>query len=366
MSTAAQGLTGAGNAVTIQFDVVGTGGTTTSLTLEQVTANETSVPAGMLTNGSIAVTRARIEGTVRYWNGDAPVPGTALALTGSTPRITATDADGAFAFADVPSAAWTLTPSKSDDVRMGAISSNDASLVLRSLVGMIELAPGAAAAADVNGANGISPLDASYILRLSVEEIGLPVAPSTRPWRFLPANRTYPTLTSDQLDQDFVAALAGDVSGNWAGEGQVQSAGAAVAAATAAATVTVEVDPVAAGVYDLRLTLEHGSKPIYSADLMLRYDPATLTVASATSPEREGQISIANTAQAGVLRMGLAGIEPLPQDALLARIRVQVRGAGSPLAALRSITVDADEQPAAVMPWIQTRFFIYLPSIGRE
>src|SRR6185295_2136982 len=58
----------------------------------------------------------------------------------------------------------------------------------------------------------LTSLDASLIARYVA---GLPGSGIVGTWKFVPANRTYPVLTVDQLNQNFTAILVGEVSGNW-------------------------------------------------------------------------------------------------------------------------------------------------------
>ena len=178
------------------------------VTLATSNAAGTPVVADVsITSG--AVLGARIEGAIRYWYANEPVAGATLALTGGAGRSATSAPDGSYAFAGVPGGAWTLTASKSDEVR--GVTSNDAALVLQHTVGSITLAGPAALAADVTKAGGISSLDASSILQVSVGAATLPA-----PWSFLPPAIAYPALAGDQLGQDFTAVLLGDVTGNWA------------------------------------------------------------------------------------------------------------------------------------------------------
>ena len=271
---------------------------------------------------------ARIEGAIRYWYANEPVAGATLTLTGGAGRSATSAPDGSYAFAGVPRGTWTLGASKSDDVR--GVTANDATLVLQHTVGWITLAGPAALAADVTKTGGISSLDASSILQVSVGAATLPA-----PWSFLPPAIAYPALAGDQLGQDFTAVLLGDVTGNWA---TAAPAGAAmeVAAAMPAAGLRLEARPVADGIHDLVFTLAYSGDPIYSVDLVLRYDLTQLEVLAAVVPPRPGQLSAINLANPGVVRIGLAGSVALPPDALVATVRV--RSGGDPLAALTAST----------------------------
>lgn len=129
---------------------------------------------------------------------------------------TVTSQDGAYKLSPLPrtSLPYTVGISKdSGDVR-NAVSAFDASLILRSIVGLVSLNSfeQQAKAADVNANDILSAYDAALILRYLV---GIDDATKIGTWVCIPTSRSIPGLDSPVSEVDFEAYLIGDVSGNW-------------------------------------------------------------------------------------------------------------------------------------------------------
>ena len=366
-------VAGDGTLVNLSFTVVGGPGAGSALAFGRVTANGEDVPAARLTDGSFSVPLATVAGAVRFWSDNGAVADATLTLADSDTRTTASATDGAFSFANVAGGAWTLTPSKADGAR--GISALDASLVLQSRAGLRTLTPAEALAADINESGAVDENDAIAVLRVAVRLATLPLSPGAHVWRFLPAERTYAPLLADQANQDFSAVLLGDVSGSWTPPPRVAAAPDSAADATLdtaadagavadAAAATLTIDSVAApdGDSDLIFTLKPAATPVHAVDLLLRYDTSRLEIISAQVAQEAGQMAAVNLSQAGVARIGLASITPLPDGRLIATVRV--RGA-DPLAALLKVEATGDERPIQVVYWAQSPVRIYLPMIDK-
>lgn len=181
-----------------------------------------------------------ITGHIRYFGSLAGVSGVTVVLQGPTPASAQTDSTGAFAFTGVGNTTVSVQPQKDGDVQHG-ISVLDAVEVLQIVVGSRSLVPGQSLACDNSGDGAVTALDAVGILQLQVGQITrLPVVSSCQSdWAFVPvaapvpsqtpvaphiANSTcqpgsitYQPLTGQADNQDFLAVLLGDCSGNWPG-----------------------------------------------------------------------------------------------------------------------------------------------------
>jgi hypothetical protein len=179
-----------------------------------------------------------LSGTVRYYVGDRPVSATVVHLQGATNSSTPTDAAGNYTFGVVRPGDWALMPTKVGDLRDG-ISSLDATRVLEFGAGMGNLDATQRLACDVTGDDTCSPLDATRILQLVAGLLArFEAAVLCRSdWLFIPdpapapdqsltrpqlsgtgcrmGQVSYSPLSSDATDQDFIAVLLGDVTGNW-------------------------------------------------------------------------------------------------------------------------------------------------------
>ncbi|MEI8167688.1 MAG: IPT/TIG domain-containing protein, partial [Chloroflexales bacterium] len=215
LSMASPGSTSTGSGVLayVEFEVLGSPGATSPLTLTSVSLNDGAIQTETAA-GSFAVNVVYdIRGTVSFWNGGAAVPGVLCTLQGDRVYTGTSGSNGTFTVAGADAGNYTLTPAKSDDVN--GISAYDASLVLQHDAGLITLSGRAATAADVNKSGQITAFDAFYILQKAVDLITLPFPGAGQVWVFDPANRSYTGLSSSQAGQNFTGILLGDVSGNW-------------------------------------------------------------------------------------------------------------------------------------------------------
>ncbi len=150
-----------------------------------------------------------IAGTVTYGTTPAGqptkfVPGVVLNATGTSSSSAVTNSFGAYSLANLISGGtYTVTPSKSGDVN--SISSTDASLVARRSANLISLTANQMLAADVSNNGSVSSFDASMIARKAA---GLTTSIGVAgQWKFVPASRSYPSLTADQSNQNYEAIL---------------------------------------------------------------------------------------------------------------------------------------------------------------
>lgn len=174
---------------------------------------------------------------VRYYRDDRPVPGAQITLAGAAGGAT-TDALGQYDLFGVGPGPLTLQPEKTGDFANG-ISSLDASFALQIRVGLREADAMQQIACDVTGNGSVSSLDAALMLQFRVGLIDrFPVAGTClSDWGFFPdaaaaPNQTsmdpviasatcqpgtieYDSLNAPLSDQDFIAVLFGDCTGNW-------------------------------------------------------------------------------------------------------------------------------------------------------
>jgi len=188
--------------------------------------------------------RYDISGNIAYFTNQGPVRDVTLTLAdenGDTYDTKKTDADGNYAFPDIPPGNYTLTPSKASDLE--GLSSLDASRILQYALGKIQ--PDCyqmmAADADRSGAIDETGEDASKTAECSGQrDLGLECQMNAGAdnedisWIFMadpietcenwPAIsyssvRTI-SLDSDKTEQNFIAVLLGDVTGNWPDKNQ--------------------------------------------------------------------------------------------------------------------------------------------------
>jgi len=301
----------------VDFDVIGDPDTSTALTLASVSLNDGAI-ATQTAAGQLAVNDLHaISGLVRYYADNTPIPGVAVFLEGEASLDTTSNASGAYAFADLSAGDYSLMPDKQGDVRQ--ITAYDAALVLQAAAGIRSLSANEATAADVNRRDGVTALDAAYILQKSVGLIPGTFPNAGTSWVFTPAQRTYTGLAADQLNQHFTGILLGDVSGNWPqdlggtglpGDAGIQSEPHQLSIGSALAL------PGEAGVR-VPVRIERGNPDVYAADLTITYDVGSLALDEggvSLGDAAAGMALAVNTATPGVIRVGLAGAQPIAAD----------------------------------------------------
>lgn len=183
-----------------------------------------------------------VGGRIRYYGSDLPVAGVTVNLQGTTSFITTTDQYGSFSFTQSVSGNRQLVPEKMGDLNDG-ITSFDATLALQEAVGLTILDSIQTTACDVTANGQVSSLDAARILQKRVGLLDEFAVANLcgGDWAFFPDPRSaanqasmdpqistgacqpgsieYIPLSVPVHDQDFVAILFGDCSGNWAPSG---------------------------------------------------------------------------------------------------------------------------------------------------
>lgn len=351
---------GNGTLALLHFQVTGSPGQTSPLSIVGVSLNDGTIPTTTTAGSLVVDTLSTLAGQVSYWTESRPVPSVAMNLTGANSRSATTDSSGLYSLADVPSGSYTLAPSKSDGVGTDAITSFDASLVLRHSAGAALLSGNAAMAADVDRNGSITPMDASYILRKSVRLIDVPFPGAGRVWDFTPPSRVYAPLSGDQAGQNFTALLLGDVSGNWgSGQGQAQTR-------TEAVRLTLSVgDRKSLDRYLLALT--PGATPVYSLDLRLRYPEESGATPVVALGSLAGSFALgSHSPTPGTLFVGLAGAVPLQSSGELLTIR-WVDSSGNPVAGPSVEVVEARINEGDTPVLIETGVWgkLFLPTVGR-
>lgn len=195
------------------------------------------------TRTAISASGTTVSGNIHYYADDGPVPDANMTMRGGVGSMSATsDEVGVFRFSGVGLGIWQLFPQKYGDLRQG-ISSYDAAFVLQTVSGVRSLTAVERLACDVTGNGALSALDASRILQYAVGILGrLPAASRCgSDWVFVPqpltllglravdaelttnscqpASIVFEPLLGSIGQQNFVAAVFGDCTGNWSAGG---------------------------------------------------------------------------------------------------------------------------------------------------
>ncbi len=204
-----------GELLRIRFNISNniTPGSSSPLNIQDVVLNDGNIPF-TVQNGILQVQQNNeISGAVRYYFNNQGVRNVKLQLSGAASNMQNSATDGTYRFGNILAGNYTLTPGKDGDIASGVISHFDASMILRSIVGSLNLTQDQEVAADVDGNDIPQALDAALILQYQVGIITQ--FPVGEDWVFSPENFTYMPLSSSQANQDFKAFVYGDVSGNY-------------------------------------------------------------------------------------------------------------------------------------------------------
>jgi len=182
---------------------------------DQSGMGNTPTPMGTLSTEADPPIGSNAVISVHLTYADIGTPGKNVLMTLTAPsfttQTTTTDVNGNYTFGSVPLGnSYTLTPSKTGDAN--GIESLDASDAARYVAGLSVPSTNQRIASDADGDGVLTSFDASLIARFVV---GLPNAANVGTWKFVPSSRFYPALSGNQTSQNFTAILVGDTGGNW-------------------------------------------------------------------------------------------------------------------------------------------------------
>lgn len=325
-----QPFAGAGTLVNLNFNAIGSPGSSTPVSFTAFEFNE-GTPCLTTVNGLITILSGTISGTVSYGNvigAPGPVrniPNATLSAVGPVNVSTSTASNGTYTLSGLGAGAYTVTPSKTGDV-FGAVSAFDSGLIAQFVVGLGSLNATQQTVADVSGAGGVSSFDAALIARYVAL---LPGSGSSGNWIFTPASRNYPNVNANDPGEDYIALLMGDVSGNWFDPGATRapldqttkpieiSVGEATASTKSGVTIPVNVpDMSGRGVIAYQFDVEYNPKAV---------EPQLVPV------EIEGTLSsrlsvTTNTETVGLIKVVVFGAMPVEGEGLLLNLKFTASG----------------------------------------
>ena len=364
-------IVGSGSVAEITFDVLpGTLVQGSPLHIESALLNEGD-PSVIVGSGQFATT-ADISGTVLYYrdlNGTEPsltkgVPGAVLSLEGAgfgAPDSTVTDGNGNYVFNKPVPQSYTVSPSKLGDLQSG-VTSFDAALNAQHVVGLdvvlgTPLTPNQLLAADCSGDGFSTGFDSSLIAQVAVGVVPQcdVAARLASDWCFLPdpapepnqsasdcsppiqGSISYGPLIEPAENQNFVAILFGDVSGNWPTEldPAVSSASVGLSVPTSRQRLKGESqgrlkvsNVTAAAGESIRLAImAQAVDEAVAFDLDLRFDPAVIRPLSVEKGEIASTFTlISNLQQAGRVRIGMFDTDSLGAEGEVVAIFFEVVG----------------------------------------
>jgi uncharacterized delta-60 repeat protein len=310
--------------------------TSTSTAIFTPTATETATNTPMNTPTVTPTPPAVINGTVTYGNaiGSPATRFVSNALidgTGSVAVSTQTGfSDGGYSLSGFGSGSYTVTPTKTAGVN--GISSFDAAKIAQHVSGTATLTANQLLVADVSNNGLISSFDAAQIAKYvaSAPPYGI-----TGTWKFLPASRSYPSISSDMSGEDYTALLMGEVSGNWTNPGARSARNRQLSVGTSQENnITIELPQISVPA-DKEIILPvniqgAANKEIISYEFDLRYDPAVIQPledpVDLTGTASRGLSAVVNANEPGLLRVVVYGALPIYENGLLLNLRFMAVG----------------------------------------
>lgn len=305
-------VSGSGVLAQLEFEVLGSPGSSSSLAFSTVSLNAGSIPVSSAAGSLTVAVAYDISGSVRHWKSNAPVSDVYLETVGDKIYSSTTNNSGAYSITNLPPSTYIVRPSKSSETQ--GITAYDASLVLQHTTGLITLTGSSAVAADVDSSGSINAMDAYYLLQKAVGLISLPFNGTGTVWKFSPSSKTYSNLSSHQASQDYVGILVGDVSGNWTS--QEAQAGApsnfkvteGSAASDRSLTASIVVNPK--------------SQNLHSLDVTLTYDSSKGTPVSITPIGNAANWTLAsNLNTPGVIGLSMASASPMATEGNMVSVK---------------------------------------------
>ncbi len=336
-------------------------GNSTIVHFVKVMLNEGNPPA-ITRDGLFRVSSGfRVAGNITYYSSNSAIRDAVVSLTGFARLEKTTNMAGQYEFLNVVAGNYTARPGKAR-AQGDAITPYDAALTLQYIVGQRLFTPYQMIAADVSGNGQVSSYDASLILKYYVQLIRqFPVmsdsihfwtfVPNNYPissvnWSLAPDSLRYEPLNTDQLDQNYLAIVYGDPSGNWSPSGML-----AGASKTGEVQVTLGLGKLHS-LPDNRLMVPimvSGANALVSAGLMVNYDPAAVKIVAVTTTELTSDFIIAHHVDANRLTIGLAGAAAINQDGAIATIIFESSLSSNEMTDILTLSqADVNEQPVAV------------------
>jgi hypothetical protein len=310
---------------------------------------------------------ASVDGRLRYYNGDRPVPSATVRLTGAQLLTAPSNSTGAYAFSNMSPGTVTVEPRKTGDFG-SAVTALDAAHVLQTIAGSRVFTSLQRMACDVTGNGSLSALDATRILQRQVGLLARFASADqcASDWIFDPAPNAalnqrliHPALSTGACtrgaialepmvgavpEQNFHAMLFGDCTGNWTPPGSP----ALRARAPGGHSVELRIPRFTrAGAVRAPITV-YGPRPYSAVDLRLSYDASAVRATGVRALRAAtGAMFVANLSRPGEVRIAVAAADPIPAAVAL----VAVEFDGIPAEGSVRFTVAAvDDQPVDATP----------------
>jgi unsaturated rhamnogalacturonyl hydrolase len=279
-----------------------------------------------------------ISGKTLYYSNSNPIEDVTVTISTEAIENQNTDASGSYQFNDIAAFfVYTVKPSKLTNTDIGSttVRTYDAALTAQAAVGILQLSANQTIAADVDRNGKIYTFDASLIAQYAID---LPNASSSfvGEWSFQPDSIIYPSLASDQVDQNFAGIILGDVDGNW--------------------TLTNNTKPDTREYHELKdittmpeneiiipFIVDNGKK-IISLEIDLSYDSDILQILDVEKTDISKEMTLIYNEKPGRLRVAAYCVEPINRAGIIVNVKFNciAKSAGQSELLLNSLRLNED------------------------
>jgi|GEM_PF-966589 len=248
-----------------------------------------------------------VTGSVKYYSG-SPVSNVTIQVDGEP--VTSTDMSAVYSTHLQTGSNHTITPSKTAGEDMGqfTISSYDAALIARRVVGLDGLTSLQGCASDVDGDGAVLMYDAVQVARYAVglTDVGGDLIGS---WVFNPEERVYYNINGLQENQDYTAMIVGDVDGGW----YMNPSMSKQRENSFFTSLWNNSSHVAGDTLTLLFSIT-GSIPLLSFDLALTYEEEVLRLIGVEKNDIGKSFHIFSSADHGNIRLGGFCLDPVEEE----------------------------------------------------
>ena len=273
------------------------------INIAEVTLNSNSINTTIV-DGVVNISDVyMVSGNVTYYSNDTSINGVDIFLDGSNEYHVTTDADGEYSIQEVVTDDYTMTATKNDDVN--GITAFDATMVLRSSVGLESFDILQTIAADVNSDGVVNSMDAAQILQFVAGIRVLPFEGTGVIWKFNPEEYSYIDIEQNMFNQDLKAILVGDVTGNYSPSSDTASlfdTDGVLKIGTFTETESQLLVPIEINYYDYDL---------YSFETTIMFDHGVTVHDIVFAKELEQCFIVTNTQNDNMIRIAVACTNPV-------------------------------------------------------
>jgi hypothetical protein len=275
-----------------------------------------------------------ITGSIKYLIVPSTVvPQVTLNAPGSVNVSTVTSAAGTYTLTGFGGGAYTVTPSRQKQgcLTANGITVNDASLISRHVVHLIELSTDQQLVAKVSGP--LTPVLSSYDASLIAQKVvgicsGINQAGQ---WKFTPPSVDHANGITMNFTENYSAYMMGDVDGDWNPTGAMRPMQFDIPTKDAVIASVPALTAGPGGELTVPFRIDNlAGKAVGAYQFEVAFDPAVIrpadVAAAITGTMSEGLSVVSHSPEPGLLKVAVYGALPVNGDGVYAELRFTVTG----------------------------------------